>query len=232
MEVIIPAATVVLLLVLSIVAIFKDVAAKILFWLYTAIALTYIGYSMPIVFKDVFYFTLYDIGRIIMSLAVLIIPVILTIKLIRKKWIRGLLYVLQIVVIYVALGCILLTIAPRPLSKTSIEEQVLVKLPKYRIVKFDFYIYRIFQSDCNGEQILILKGNRTEFYRDLDSLSRTEGTGWNWDKELMDDEHFDYEFSTYRMDDEHFYKSESLFQFFTMKVSKTDNKVYIEFWNT
>ena len=78
MEIIILAAIVALLLVLSIVAVFKDVAAKILFWLYTAIALTCIGYSISIVFKDVFYFTLYDIGRIIMSLAVLIIPVILT----------------------------------------------------------------------------------------------------------------------------------------------------------
>lgn len=232
MKIIIIIAILVLLFVLSITAVFKDVSAKILFWLYTTIALICIGYSISIVFKDVFYFTSYDILRIVMSLIVLIVPAILTIKPIRKKWIRGLLYALQIVVIYVVLGCIFLTIEPRPLSKTAIEKQVLIQMPKYKIVKFNFHIYRIFKSDCNGEQILKLKGSQTEFYKDLDSLSRTKGTGWDWDKELMDDEHFDYEFSTHRMDDEHFDRSEYEYQFFTMKVSKTDNKVYIEFWNT
>lgn len=161
MEIIIFIAILVLLFVLSITAVFKDVSAKILFWLYTTIALICIGYSISIVFKDVFYFTSYGILRIVMSLIVLIVPAILTIKPIRKKWIRGLLYALQIVVIYVALGCIFLTIEPRPLSKTAIEKQVLIQMPKYKIVKFNFHIYRIFKSDCNGEQILKLKGSQT-----------------------------------------------------------------------
>ena len=213
-----------LLLFLSIVAVFKDVAVKILFWLYMAVALFGIGYSMSIVVKDVFYFTSYDILRIIMSLAVLIIPTILIIKQIRKKWIRGLLFVLQMVVLYFSLGCIFLSTVPRPLSKTAIEEQILVQMPKYKITKFGLTYYRIFQSDCEGGQILKYKGDRTEFYRDLDSLSRVEGTGWS-----KIDNH--YEFSSWKMDDEHFDRAEYIYDFFTMETSETDNKAYIEFWN-
>lgn len=224
MEIIILVAILSLLLFLSIVAVFKDVAVKILFWLYMAVALLGIGYSMSIVVKDVFYFTSYDILRIIMSLAVLIIPTVLIIKQISKKWIRGLLFVLQMVVLYFSLGCIFLSIVPRPLSKTDIEEQILVQMPKYKITKFSFTYYRIFQSDCNGEQILKYKGDRTEFYRDLDSLSRVEGTGWS-----KIDNH--YEFSSWKMDDEHFDRSEYTYGFFTMKTTETDNKAYIEFWD-
>lgn len=206
---------------LSMMSVFKDVAAKILFLLSMAVALLGIGYSMSIVVMDVFYFTSYDIERIAMSMAVLIIPVILIKKPIRKEWIRWFLYVLQMVVLYVAVIGIFLYI-PRPLSKTAIEKQILVQMPKYKIVKYNFHVYNIYS--CNGRQILRLKGDRSEFYRDLDSLSRIDGTGWDKAEE-------DYKFSVIRMDDEHFDRSECSFEFFSMKVSKTDNKAYIEFWN-
>ena len=196
-------------------SVFKDVAAKILFLLSMAVALLGIGYSMSIVVMDVFYFTSYDIERIAMSMAVLIIPVILIKKSIRKEWIRWFLYVLQMVVLYVAVIGIFLYI-PRPLSKTAIEKQILVQMPKYKIVKYNFHVYNIYS--CNGRQILRLKGDRSEFYRDLDSLSRIDGTGWDKAEE-------DYKFSVIRMDDEHFDRSECSFEFFSMKVSKTDNKV-------
>ena len=159
------------LLGLSIVAVLKDFAAKVLFWIYLYIVLSLIGYSLSCsINHDVFYLTRDDFEKIIASLIVLVIPVILQLKIEYKRLIRGVLYAIQFFIciilslwIYISTDCD----EPRPLSRTDIEKMVLVKIPDYRIIEFDVFY--------NIDQTLKFKGDRTRFYESLDSVSKVDG---------------------------------------------------------
>lgn len=210
---------------LSISAVFNELAAKILFWLYVTIAFSGICYSIFIII-DGFYVTYDDFARIIVSLTILIIPAVLQIKSKCKKWVKALLYMGQILICFIASLSVLLSPlldGPRPLSRSDIEKQTLVKMPKYKIVEFVCH-HRGITSDCTGSQTLKIRGDGTKFYRDLDSLSSVAGSGWSRD-------YNGYVFSNFRMDKEHLDKSKYTYWSFDMRIDQTDDKVYIEFMN-
>lgn len=211
---------------LSISAVFNKLAAKILFWLYVTMVFSGIGYSIFVIIQDGPYVTFDDFARIIMTLTILIIPEVLQIKSKCKKWVKALLYIVQILICFIVSLSVLfspLLDDPRPLSRSDIEKQALVKMPKYKIVEF-VCRHRGITSDCSGSQTLKIKGDRTKFYRDLDSLSTTVGSGWSRDCNW-------YVFSNFSMDEEHLAKSKYTYWSFYIRIDQTDDKVYIEFMN-
>lgn len=206
------------LLGLSIVAVFKDLAAKVLFWIYLYIVLSLIGHSLSCAINhDVFYLIRDDFEKIIASLIVLVIPVILQLKIEYKRLIRGLLYAIQFFIciilslwIYISTDCD----EPRPLSRTDIEKMVLLKIPDYRIIEFDVFY--------NIDQTLKFKGDRTRFYESLDSISKVDGSGWVKNAGL-------YVFDSLWLDDEHKGKTISPYCFYSMYVyDNYEAKIYVD----
>ena len=165
-----------LFVILTIVGIFKKGIEDILFLVYSVLACLMVGYTIFGLFK-VFYITVNDAVNLGIAIALMVIPLVLKFKPDIKKWIKALLAVAQLAILMVAIGIFALNLfaSARPMTRTAIEEVSRVSFPRYRTVHF---YSRLVVWQVSAGQRVKLKGDKTVFYEQLDSLSGVDGSGW------------------------------------------------------
>ena len=166
-----------LFVIVTIVGIFKKDIEDKLFLVYSVLACLIVGYTIFGLFK-VFYITLNDAINLAIAIALMIIPVILKFKPTIKKWIKALLSVVQLAILIAVIGIFAqnLFASARPMTRTAIEEIARVSFPRCRTVHF--YSRLAGWQDLSADQRIKLKGDKSEFYKQLDSLSEVDGSGW------------------------------------------------------
>ena len=207
-----------LLVILTIVGIFKKDIEDKLFLVYSVLACLMVCYTIFGLFK-VFYITLNDAINLMIAIVLMVIPVILKFKPEIKKWIKALLSVGQLAIFLIGLGVFIQNslFAARPMNRTSIEEVSMVSFPRYRTVHFHSRLAG--WQDLSADQRIKLKGNKTVFYEKLDSLSRIEGSGWQKDEE-------GYSFNSWSVKD-----NTDFVNYVSIDVNVEEDKAYIHFGN-
>lgn len=204
--------------ILTIVEIFKKEIEDKLFWAYSVLACLIVCYTIFGLFK-VFYITLNDAINLVIAIALMVVPVILKFKPGIRKWIKALLSLAQVSIFLMVLGAFIQNslFAVRPMNRTLIEEVTMVSFPRYRTVYF--YSGLAGWQDLSADQRIKLKGNKTVFYENLDSLSRIDGSGWQMDEK-------GYSFNSWAVKD-----NTDFVKYLTIDVNVEEDKAYIRFGN-
>ena len=207
-----------LFVILTIVGIFKKGIEDILFLVYSVLACLIVGYTIFGLFK-VFYITVNDAVNLAIAIALMIIPLVLKFKPDIKKWIKALLAVAQLAILIGVIGVFAqnLFASARPMTRTAIEEVSRVSFPRYRIVHF--YSRLVVWQNLSAGQILKLKGEQSGFYKQLDSLARIEGSGWQKKEE-------GYSFNSWSAKD-----NEDFVNYLSIDVNVGEDKACINFGN-
>lgn len=207
-----------LFVILTIVGIFKKGIEDILFLVYSVLACLIVGYTIFGLFK-VFYITVNDAVNLGIAIALMVIPVVLKFKPDIKKWIKALLAVAQLAILIGVIGVFAQNVfaSARPMSRTAIEEVANVPFPEYRTVHFHSRLAG--WQDLSADQILKLKGEKSGFYRQLDSLASIEESGWSKKDE-------GYSFNSWSV------KGNTDFtNYLSIDVNVGEDKAYINFGN-
>ena len=207
-----------LFVILTIVGIFKKGIEDILFLVYSVLACLIVGYTIFDLFK-VFYITLNDAVNLAIAIALMVIPVILKFKPDIKKWIKALLAVAQLAILIGVIGVFAQNVfaSARPMSRTAIEEVANVPFPEYRTVHFHSRLAG--WQDLSAKQRVKLKGDKSGFYEQLDSLARIEESGWSKKDE-------GYSFNSWSV------KGNTDFtNYLSIDVNVGEDKAYINFGN-
>ena len=207
-----------LFVILTIVGIFTKGIGDILFLVYSVLACLIVGYTIFGLFK-VFYITVNDAVNLGIAIALMVIPVVLKFKPDIKKWIKALLAVAQLAILIGVIGVFAQNVfaSARPMSRTAIEEVANVPFPEYRTVHFHSRLAG--WQDLSADQILKLKGEKSGFYRQLDSLASIEESGWSKKDE-------GYSFNSWSV------KGNTDFtNYLSIDVNVGEDKAYINFGN-
>ena len=207
-----------LFVILTIVGIFKKGIEDILFLVYSVLACLIVGYTIFGLFK-VFYITVNDAVNLGIAIALMVIPVVLKFKPDIKKWIKALLAVAQLAILIGVIGVFAQNVfaSARPMTRTAIEEVANVPFPEYRTVHFHSRLAG--WQDLSADQILKLKGEKSGFYRQLDSLASIEESGWSKKDE-------GYSFNSWSV------KGNTDFtNYLSIDVNVGEDKAYINFGN-
>ena len=207
-----------LFVIVTIVGIFKKDIEDKLFLVYSVLACLIAGYTIFGLFK-VFYITLNDAINLAIAIALMIIPVILKLKLNIKKWIKALLSVAQLAIFIAVIGIFVqnLFYAARPMTRTAIEEIARVSFPRCRTVHF--YSRLAGWQDLSADQRVKLKGDKSGFYKQLDSLSEVDGNGWQKKEE-------GYSFNSWSVKD-----NTDFANYLSIDINVEEDKAYINFGN-
>ena len=207
-----------LFVILTIVGIFKKDIEDKLFLVYSVLACLIVGYTIFGLFK-VFYITLNDAVNLAIAIALMIIPVILKFKPTIKKWIKVLLAVAQLVIFIAVIGIFVqnLVASARPMTRTAIEEVANVSFPRCRTVHFHSRLAG--WQDLSADQRVKLKGDKSEFYKQLDSLSGVDGSGWQKEED-------GYSFNSWSVKD-----NTDFVNYLSIDVNVGEDKAYIHFGN-
>ena len=207
-----------LFVILTIVGIFKKGIEDILFLVYSVLACLIVGYTIFGLFK-VFYITVNDAVNLGIAIALMVIPVVLKFKPDIKKWIKALLAVAQLAILIGVIGVFAQNVfaSARPMSRTAIEEVANVPFPEYRTVHFHSRLAG--WQDLSADQILKLKGEKSGFYRQLDSLASIEESGWSKKDE-------GYSFNSWSVKD-----NTDFVNYLSIDVNVGEDKAYIHFGN-
>ena len=207
-----------LFVILTIVGIFKKGIEDILFLVYSVLACLIVGYTIFGLF-EVFYVTVNDAVNLGIAIALMVIPVILKFKPDIKKWIKALLAVAQLAILIGVIGVFAQNVfaSARPMSRTAIEEVANVPFPEYRTVHFHSRLAG--WQDLSAKQRVKLKGDKSGFYEQLDSLARIEESGWSKKDE-------GYSFNSWSV------KGNTDFtNYLSIDVNVGEDKAYINFGN-
>ena len=207
-----------LFVILTIAGIFKKGIEDILFLVYSVLACLIVGYTIFGLFK-VFYITVNDAVNLGIAIALMVIPVILKFKPDIKKWIKALLAVTQLAILIGVIGVFAQNVfaSARPMSRTAIEEVANVPFPEYRTVHFHSRLAG--WQDLSAKQRVKLKGDKSGFYEQLDSLARIEESGWSKKDE-------GYSFNSWSV------KGNTDFtNYLSIDVNVGEDKAYINFGN-
>ena len=204
--------------ILTIVGIFKKDIEDKLFFVYSVLACLIVGYTIFGLFK-VFYITLNDAVNLGIAIALMVIPVILKFKPDIKKWIKVLLSVTQLVIFIAVIGIFVqnLFASARPMTRTAIEEVANVSFPRCRTVHFHSRLAG--WQDLSADQRVKLKGDKSEFYKQLDSLSEVDGSGWQKAED-------GYSFNSWSVKD-----NTDFVNYLSIDVNVGEDKAYIHFGN-
>lgn len=207
-----------LFVILTIVGIFKKGIEDILFLVYSVLACLIVGYTIFGLFR-VFYITVNDAVNLGIAIALMIIPLILKFKPDIKKWIKALLAVAQLAILIGVIGVFAQNVfaSARPMSRTAIEEVSRVSFPRYRTVHF--YSKLAGWQDLSADQKVKLKGDKTVFYEQLDSLSGVDGSGWQKEED-------GYSFNSWSVKD-----NTDFVNYLSIDVNVGEDKAYINFGN-
>lgn len=207
-----------LFVILTIVGIFKKGIEDILFLVYSVLACLIVGYTIFGLFK-VFYITVNDAVNLGIAIALMIIPLILKFKPDIKKWIKALLAVAQLAILIGVIGQFAQNVfaSARPMSRTAIEEVANVPFPEYRTVHFHSRLAG--WQDLSADQKVKLKGDKTVFYEQLDSLSGVDGSGWQKEED-------GYSFNSWSVKD-----NTDFVNYLSIDVNVGEDKAYINFGN-
>ena len=207
-----------LFVILTIVGIFKKGIEDILFLVYSVLACLIVGYTIFGLFK-VFYITVNDAVNLGIAIALMVIPLVLKFKPDIKKWIKALLAVAQLAILIGVIGVFAQNVfaSARPMSRTAIEEVANVPFPEYRTVHFHSRLAG--WQDLSADQILKLKGEKSGFYRQLDSLTSIDGSGWQKKED-------GYSFNSWSVKD-----NEDFVNYLSIDVKIGEDKACINFGN-
>ena len=207
-----------LFVILTIVGIFKKDIEDKLFLVYSVLACLIVGYTIFGLFK-VFYITLNDAINLAIAIALMVIPVILKFRPEIKKWIKTLLSIVQLAILIAVIGIFVqnLFASAKPMARTAIEEVSKVSFPRYRTVHF--YSRLAGWQDLSADQKVKLKGDKTVFYEQLDSLAGVDGSGWQKGED-------GYSFNSWSVKD-----NEDFVNYLSIDVNVGEDKAYIHFGN-
>ena len=207
-----------LFVILTIVGIFKKGIEDILFLVYSVLACLIVGYTIFGLFK-VFYITVNDAVNLGIAIALMVIPVVLKFKPDIKKWIKALLAVAQLAILIGVIGVFAQNVfaSARPMTRTAIEEVANVSFPRCRTVHFHSRLAG--WQDLSADQRVKLKGDKSEFYKQLDSLSEVDGNGWQKAED-------GYSFNSWSVKD-----NTDFVNYLSIDVNVGEDKAYIHFGN-